>query len=118
MHDLTYTEVTNRSVALNGTVFAFVTDANSLYNLPPARHETITCSPHIIKVTYNRDRTFDLQTDFERPQVLISGEVHGDERVGPQASLILAELLVHSARCEVCEIVSSLDEMRMISDFL
>ncbi len=76
-----YTKVTNRSVALNGTVFAFVTDAHSLYNLPPARHETITCSPHIINVTYNRDRPFDLQTDLERPQVLISCEVHGDERV-------------------------------------
>ncbi len=43
-----YTEITNRSAALNGTVFTFVTDAHSLYNLPPALHETITCSPHII----------------------------------------------------------------------
>lgn len=32
-----------------------------------------------------------------RPQVFFSGEIHGDERVGPQAMIELALLLVHGA---------------------
>ena len=47
--------------------------------------------------------TRTLFEDTERPQVLISGAVHGDERVGPVVSIRLAELLVAGAGCAIEE---------------
>jgi hypothetical protein len=55
------------------------------------------CSPQVIRVT----DMLSEPSDMYRPQLLISGEIHGDERVGPSASMELAALLVHSAECEI-----------------
>ena len=41
----------------------------------------------------------NLNKDKGRPQVLISGEIHGDERVGPISSYITGKLLVLASQC-------------------
>jgi hypothetical protein len=37
----------------------------------------LTCSPHIARISEMRS----IKGDATRPQVLVSGEIHGDERV-------------------------------------
>lgn len=48
-------------------------------------------------------------------QLLISGEIHGDERVGPASSLVTAQLLVWSAGCRVLQ--SASDCQRLAASF-
>ena len=91
MHDLAYDELQEQFSLLNGK-FANIKNANELYSLPIKE-----CSPLVASITYNRFQNID----EGRPQVLISGEIHGDERVGPQVSLHLAKLLVHAGLCEI-----------------
>ena len=91
MHDLTYDELQSQFSLLNGK-FASVNNANALYSLPIKE-----CSPLVASITYNQFQN----RDEGRPQLLISGEIHGDERVGPQVSLHLARLFVYAGQCEI-----------------
>lgn len=94
--DLSYGELNIELNALNGS-FAMVSTAEESYDLPQAKEGNIKCSPTIVRVT---DRE-TLSEDVLRPQIIISGAIHGDERVGPQASLFTSQLLVWSAMCEI-----------------
>jgi hypothetical protein len=96
LKDLNYSKLNLEMNALNSS-FAMVSTAEELYDLPQAKEGNIKCSPIIIRVT---DRE-TLSEDFLRPQIIISGAIHGDERVGPQASLFTSQLLVWSALCEI-----------------
>ena len=99
-HDTSYDVIQQRSAELNGP-FAKTVAANLLFDIPPATPKGIlggsACSPNVIRVT----DIGSIAKDRERPQIFISGEIHGDERVGPLASLVTAELLVWASNCEV-----------------
>ncbi|ETO58503.1 hypothetical protein F444_23123 [Phytophthora nicotianae P1976] len=59
-------------------------------------NETVPCEQYVIKIT-------DEETlpDPERPELIFSGSVHGNERVGPQVLVALAELLLsHASRTD------------------
>lgn len=79
--DLSFEEVNSRLAALRGA-FAAVETANDMFHVRNAskvsKDRTIlTCSPLIARITDVRS----VLADFTRPQVFISGEIHGDERV-------------------------------------
>ena len=99
-HDTSYEVIQQRSSDLNGP-FAKAIAANLLLGIPPATPKGIlggtSCSPNVIRVT----DIGSIVKDRERPQIFISGEIHGDERVGPLASLVTAEILVWASNCEV-----------------
>ena len=111
LRDLSYEGIEALSESLSGR-FASSSSALIQYKLPEAvsKHhlrfheqtgkgnsEDRRCSPIILRVS----DTSTLFKDTGRPQVLISGEVHGNERVGPVASINTARLLVWAARCEI-----------------
>jgi hypothetical protein len=100
-HDLTYHEMNARVYALNSSV-AMIASTKELYGLPEVTEGNIKCSPLIIRITDKES----LSNDFLRPQVIISGAIHGNERVGPQTSVFMAELLVWSALCEIEKSIS------------
>ena len=57
--------------------FANVTTATLLFGIPPSTGNVATCSPVIARVS-----SIDtLHNDVSRPQILLSGAIHGDERV-------------------------------------
>jgi hypothetical protein len=64
---------------------ASLSTAQSLYKLPTAgtcreaSGKTAPCLNYILEIT-NRS---SLAADPDRPEVLISGALHGDERIGP-----------------------------------
>lgn len=60
---------------LSGT-FAHVKSAEALLGVKKAKdtHSGYQCSPLIARVSH----VDSLMTDVERPQVLLSGEIHGD----------------------------------------
>lgn len=55
----------------------------------------VRCSPRIATIGH-RSTTF---RDRKRPQVLLSGESHGDERIGPSAVMYAAQLVVWGGLC-------------------
>ena len=59
-------------------------------NCREASGRSAPCKTHILEIT---NRT-SLPNDRERPEILISGALHGDERVGPSTALALARWLV------------------------
>lgn len=75
MKELSYKELLQISLHLQSS-FASVHTAEDLYKLNPAKLQDTSCSPVIIKI----GPTGDL-ADIQSPQLLISGEIHGDERV-------------------------------------
>lgn len=105
--DNEYSNLEKQAFELKGP-FAIVGSAQERYGTSPATSGDRSCSPAIISVT----EVESYSSDVQRPQLLISGEIHGDERVGPSSSLYAALLLVHSAYCEIkkqsesCELVS------------
>ncbi|EGZ04509.1 hypothetical protein PHYSODRAFT_536296 [Phytophthora sojae] len=79
--------------------YAEVFSVQDKYHLPkPAElnctraNEIVPCENFVIKIT-------DESTlpDPERPELIFSGEVHGNERVGPNVVVALAELLLSHA---------------------
>jgi hypothetical protein len=75
-----------------------VYDAQSRYKLPsPGDCGTSgPCKQYVLRITNEAT----LSSDSERPEVFLSGELHGNERVGPTTVMELARLLVesHAAR--------------------
>ena len=53
------------------------------------------CTPPIIRISSLKS----LAADEQRPQVLLSGEIHGNERVGPQSVYETGHILVSAANC-------------------
>ena len=98
--DIKYEDIQKRSFELDG-LYASSKTAKELYAIDAAKTNDkgnqVECSPYIIRVT----DIGSIEQDVQRPQTVISGEIHGDERVGPSASLFAAELLVWSAQCMI-----------------
>ena len=67
----------NARINLLESPFALVSTAKEAYGLEEATDADLKCSPLLVRIT---DRA-SLLNDVERPQVIISGEIHGDERV-------------------------------------
>lgn len=89
----------NEAIGRLASSFAHIKDAESLLGVKKARepHSGFQCSPLIARVSH----IDSLNTDVERPQVLLSGEIHGDERIGPEATLHTGYLMVYSAKCAI-----------------
>ncbi|KAF4318659.1 hypothetical protein BBO99_00006963 [Phytophthora kernoviae] len=83
--------------------YAEVFSVQDKYNLPRPKelqctrsNKTVPCDQYVIKITNETSLP-----DPQRPELIFSGEVHGNERVGPQAVVVLAELLLsHAARSD------------------
>lgn len=101
----TYAQITDALFALQTKYPSLVEvySAQSKYGIP-LRNELLCvrggvsapCQHYVIEVT-------DESTlpDAQRPEVFISGALHGDERVGPQTAIALAEFLVdHASRAD------------------
>ena len=74
--DYGYDELTKKSLDLHGQ-YAISKTANELLNIKNAELGNAKCSPVIIRVTH----VASYESDNQRPQLIISGEIHGDERV-------------------------------------
>ncbi|KAE8969095.1 hypothetical protein PR001_g27602 [Phytophthora rubi] len=79
--------------------YAEVFSVQDKYNLPPRPElectradATVPCENHVIKIT--DEATLP---DPERPELIFSGAVRGNERVGPHVVVALAELLLSHA---------------------
>ena len=97
MRDSSFEEMNTRTYGLSGD-YAQVNSANELLGTEISQGRNgFTCSPAIARVSH----LASLSTDVERPQVLLSGEIHGDERIGPTVVYQVAYLLVNSAKCAV-----------------
>ncbi|ETP30436.1 hypothetical protein F442_20575 [Phytophthora nicotianae P10297] len=79
--------------------YAEVFSVQDKYDLPKHKevdcnrnHKTVPCEQYVIKIT--DEATLP---DPERPELIFSGAVHGNERVGPQVVVALAELLLSHA---------------------
>uniref|UniRef100_K3WZB5 Peptidase M14 domain-containing protein n=1 Tax=Globisporangium ultimum (strain ATCC 200006 / CBS 805.95 / DAOM BR144) TaxID=431595 RepID=K3WZB5_GLOUD len=101
----TYGEIVDTLYALEAKYPSFVElySAQSKYGIP-LRSElacvrggvSAPCQHYVIEIT-------DESTlpDAQRPEVFISGALHGDERVGPQTAIALAEFLLdHAGRAD------------------
>lgn len=102
--DYTYDQIEKFAAALNGP-YAHVTSAASLLGTNKATSGGQSCTPSIVRVTHRES----LSSDVQRPQLLLSGEIHGDERVGPSSTIHAAQLLVHAANCEISKKQDSCD---------
>ena len=95
MRDSSFEEMNAKTHSLSGD-YAQVKSANDLLGTGMSHgRDSFTCSPAIARVSH----LASLATDVERPQVLLSGEIHGDERIGPAAVYQVGNLFVNSARC-------------------
>ena len=97
IRDSSFEEMNTRTYGLSGD-YAQVNSANELLGTEISQGRNgFTCTPAIARVSH----LASLSTDVERPQVLVSGEIHGDERIGPTVVYQVAYLLVNSAKCAV-----------------
>lgn len=84
LHDLSFGDLEKQVSMLSGGSFVTVVPATeSPYNLKTVTQGSQSCTPSVISVN-GRWRESEGLTAFnlqEMPQVLISGEIHGDERV-------------------------------------
>ncbi len=97
--DPSYDDLLREAYALQGP-FASVTNANLLLGIEEVtstnKHgQPWKCSPTVMRVS----NVQTLNADVERPQLMLSGEIHGNERVGPIASVIAARLMVLATEC-------------------
>ena len=75
---------------------ASLSTTQALYGLPTAGTcrgadgTQSACQNYVLEIT-NRSR---LAAEPDRPEILISGALHGDERIGPSTALALARWLV------------------------
>eukprot|EP01036_Dinobryon_divergens_P031617 gene31617-41050_t len=100
--------LTSSKDALRSDKYSEVTTASAAFGIQQAKDGSLVCTPMLIRV-----RLVEGQTDAVKfhPQVLISGEIHGDERVGPLSSLVTTQLLVWSANCEISRHAASCREL-------
>ena len=101
--DLSYSELDNALQGLDGKQAEFFQAKDVWPDVGTFRQRVDVnlrgggrvCSPSILQVTHRGSHA----ADEERPQVLVSGEIHGNERIGPQATLFAGQLLVWAADC-------------------
>lgn len=101
----TYSEIVNYILELETKYpqYAEVFTVQDKYGLPLRSELKCTisgvssaCEHYVIKITDESSLP-----DPERPEVFFSGALHGDERVGPQSVVALAELLLdHASRAD------------------
>ncbi|TMW65885.1 hypothetical protein Poli38472_003650 [Pythium oligandrum] len=101
----TYSQIVDAMLALQTKYpqYVEVFTAQERYGLPERSELKCTrngasepCKHYVIKIT--NESTLP---DAQRPEVFFSGALHGDERVGPQSAIALAELLVdHAGRAD------------------
>jgi len=94
--DISFHEVNERLAKLN-PVYSTVKSALELYSIDQVHSGADSCSPIIARISHMST----LEEDLSRPQAFISGEIHGDERIGPSASLVTAEILVMASECVI-----------------
>lgn len=82
--DLSLKDLNAGTVALESP-FAMVASAKEAYGLAEVHDGDVTCSPLLARIT----DWASLQADVQRPQVILSGEIHGDERVVRRSKLLL-----------------------------
>jgi len=97
--DPSYDELLEKTFSLQGP-FASVTNAKLLLDTEEVTSvgrngQPWKCSPTILRLT----NVQTLNADVERPQLLISGEIHGNERVGPISTYVAAKLMVLATEC-------------------
>lgn len=101
----TYAQITDQLYALQTKYPSFVEvySAQEKYDLP-LRSElacvrggvSAPCQHYVIEITDE-----SALPDAQRPEVFISGALHGNERVGPQTAIALAEFLLdHAGRAD------------------
>ncbi|POM67093.1 Hypothetical protein PHPALM_16968 [Phytophthora palmivora] len=100
----TYAEMTKYLLELNATFpdVVQVSIAQETYGLPYPKElqcvvddETKTtepCKQFVVHLTNHST----LANDPERPEIFISGALHGNERVGPNAAIELVALVAHA----------------------
>jgi len=119
-HDYSFNELSTMAQELDGP-FAAVQSADQLWGHKDLRSSH--CSAQVIRVTETErlqpaprtppDYLHSLKSsDMSLPQVVISGEIHGNERVGPVASLFTAQLLVWASMCSIKKIESHCAHLR------
>lgn len=74
--DLDHSILNSRTTALEGP-YAVISNAKDLYGIDDVEQNGFKCTATIGRIS---DRA-TLVKDNQRPQVVISGEIHGDERV-------------------------------------
>ncbi|CAN0079464.1 unnamed protein product [Ascophyllum nodosum] len=79
---------------------AQVYSAQDRYNLPSpgpcSKDGSVMCEQWVLHVSDHAS----LPEDVERPEVFLSGCLHGDEQVGPNAVLEAAKIMVYAAVCQ------------------
>ena len=82
LHDLSFDDLEKKVSMLSGGSFASVVTASDFpFNLKTVTQGAQSCSPSIITVNGKQSIKGNKFNLLEAPQVLISGEIHGDERV-------------------------------------
>lgn len=112
--DVSFNEVNERMAKLS-PIYSSVKSAHDLYLIDYAREGKEFCSPMIARISHMAT----LDADLSRPQALISGEIHGDERIGPSAALVTVEILILASECTIDKKESScaiLKDMYDITD--
>ena len=93
----TYTEIVNTFREL-GELYPNQTDVFSVQErygvASPGNCEGSACEQIVMRIS--EKYAFDDESFYDRPEMFLSGEVHGNERVGPQAVTELAIYLLES----------------------
>jgi hypothetical protein len=87
--------------------FVRVTTSQDAFGLPAAGtvndcpfDEGVGCKNYILTIQDYKAHPENSQSSNTLPEVLWSGSVHGNERVGPTATMEAASLLLQAAACE------------------
>lgn len=97
LHDLSFDELEKRILILSKGSFAKVVSATDFpYSLKAVKSQNSlqSCTASVITINGRQQRgTKEEFNLLETPQVLISGEIHGDERVVSQFLYITCQIL-------------------------
>lgn len=113
LKDLKYEDLEKQLINLQGS-FAKMYKAKDLFSdyikssyEKNSKGDTVECSPSIGILTH----LSSIENDIERPQVVISGEIHGDERIGVSSVLFASKLLIWSSQCVIESITESCNQL-------
>lgn len=107
--ELSYDDIEKRlSTLASISSHVILENSSSLYNLT-ANINNIRCSPSFFRILYNNKRlnsntnpsieNIEANYHLNYPQILLSGEIHGNERVGPVTLVSLAEIFIWLSDC-------------------
>lgn len=109
--DISFNEVNERMSKLS-PVYSTVKTAKEWYSVDFVKDGKEFCSPTIARISHMPT----LDADLSRPQAFISGEIHGDERIGPSAALVTAEILVQASECVIDKKEDSCTNLKSMYD--